>query len=228
MTALRSTANGFEAAVLVGADGVNGVDRAALGLGGAIVYGVALEGNVPYERLSRSALRAARSCSSSATSPAATAGSFRRATTSTSASAAGDTRARSCARTWPCSASAHGFDPDALENLRGHRLPCAGAPRRRGRALLVGDAAGAGRSRLGRRHVRGVRQRRGSPPTAALDLLAGRADARAVPSRRSTARSARTLPPLEGEAALGRFPWAVFTVMRLPVTWGRAREADAR
>ncbi|HWQ28607.1 MAG TPA: hypothetical protein VNN12_06245, partial [Dehalococcoidia bacterium] len=38
----------------------------------------------------------------------------------------------------------YGFDPDALRDLRGHRLPMRrdGAPVARGRALAVGDAAG--------------------------------------------------------------------------------------
>src|SRR3954449_12821410 len=36
---------------VVGADGANGVTAKTLGLGGAIVNGVALEGNLPYERL---------------------------------------------------------------------------------------------------------------------------------------------------------------------------------
>src|SRR6478735_1282510 len=41
--------------VLVGADGANGIAAKALGLGEGIVHGVALEGNVPYGRVSREA-----------------------------------------------------------------------------------------------------------------------------------------------------------------------------
>src|SRR5436305_7626966 len=42
---------------VVGADGANGITAKALRLGGAIVNGVALEGNLPYERLPEDAWR---------------------------------------------------------------------------------------------------------------------------------------------------------------------------
>src|SRR5262245_1223324 len=46
---------GFEGQALIGADGVNGVTARTLGLGGNRVVGVALEGNMPYARMDRSA-----------------------------------------------------------------------------------------------------------------------------------------------------------------------------
>ena len=90
------------------------------------------------------AVRAPRSCSSSPTSRAATRGCSPRATTRTSASAAGRARARSSAIICGGPARRTGSTPSELEELRGHRLPL----RRPGtriageRALLVGDAAG--------------------------------------------------------------------------------------
>ena len=45
-----STGNGSRSRAVIGADGANGTTARSLGLGGAIVNGVALEGNLPYER----------------------------------------------------------------------------------------------------------------------------------------------------------------------------------
>lgn len=73
-----------EAAALVAADGANGAARRALGLGEPRRHAVALEGTLPYGWFRGSAMRGARS-SSSARCQAATAGSFRRRITSTSA-----------------------------------------------------------------------------------------------------------------------------------------------
>src|SRR5438034_1890755 len=48
---LRVGGKPVEVDALVGADGANGITAKALSLGGDIVNGVALEGNLPYERL---------------------------------------------------------------------------------------------------------------------------------------------------------------------------------
>ena len=90
----------FTADAIVGADGANGMTAKAVGLGSGIVYGVAYEGNVSYPPF-RSERYARRSCSSWRTFPAATAGSSRKATTRTSASAAGRAKARRCASISP-------------------------------------------------------------------------------------------------------------------------------
>ena len=88
---------------------------------------------------------AACSCSSSRRFPAATAGSFRRATTSTSASAAGGPKARGCASTSRVLCERYGIDARRAEQPA--RPPPADAPVRRrcsraGARSLVGDAAG--------------------------------------------------------------------------------------
>src|SRR5205823_356063 len=78
-----------EVDALIGADGANGITARSLGLGGAIVNGVALEGNLPYSDLPAGAWRrtfrpetgGARSCWKWRLVPAGTAGSSPRPTT---------------------------------------------------------------------------------------------------------------------------------------------------
>ena len=129
--------------VIVGADGANGQTAKATSLGGAIVHGVALEGNVPY-----SALAADRYLHRAVVELADIPGGYGwvfpkgdHVNVGVGAWAQEGPRlrehlARVCA--------AHGLVPEQLENVRGHRLPL----RRPGtsvageRALLVGDAAG--------------------------------------------------------------------------------------
>ena len=102
-------------------------------------------GTSPWGALDRERVRAARAVVELGVVPAATAGCSRRATTRTSASAAGRAKGRACASISTRLARAHGIDRDALTDVRGHRLPMRRArrqPAARGRVLLVGDAAG--------------------------------------------------------------------------------------
>ena len=101
--------------VLVGADGVNGRIARDAGLGGGILYGIALEGNGP---LPDAAAPGARR-SSSASSRAGTAGCSRRRITPTTASAAGRPRARGCARTCAGSAPSTGSTTAVLTDAAG-------------------------------------------------------------------------------------------------------------
>jgi flavin-dependent dehydrogenase len=50
-TALRVDGERIEVGAIIGADGANGTTGRSLRLGGAVVNGVALEGNLPYDRL---------------------------------------------------------------------------------------------------------------------------------------------------------------------------------
>src|SRR5207244_7868195 len=50
-TRLRVDGEPVEVDTLIGADGANGITARTLGLGGAIVNGVALEGNLAYDEL---------------------------------------------------------------------------------------------------------------------------------------------------------------------------------
>jgi geranylgeranyl reductase family protein len=129
--------------VVVGADGANGQTAKTLGLGGAIVHGVALEGNVPYGVVPEARYRR-RAVVELADIPGGYGWVFPKGdhvNVGVGAWAGEGPRLRDhlaavCA--------AHGLVPGQLESLRGHRLPL----RRPGtrvageRALLVGDAAG--------------------------------------------------------------------------------------
>ena len=95
--AARIGSEAVRAGVLVGADGANGIVARTLGVDDTIVRGVALEGNIPLEALRADLERTA--VIELAALPGDTAGSSRRATTRTSASAAGGARARGCATT---------------------------------------------------------------------------------------------------------------------------------
>ena len=129
--------------VVVGADGANGTTAKALGLGGGIVHGVAYEGNVPYGLVPRERY-AHRAIVELADIPGGYGWVFPKGDHVNVGVGAWQEEgprirthlARVCA--------AHGLDPDALEHLRGHRLPLRrpGTTFANDRGLLVGDAAG--------------------------------------------------------------------------------------
>jgi flavin-dependent dehydrogenase len=108
-----------------------------------------------------------------------------------------------------------------LSDLRGHRLPMRrpGTVLARGRALLIGDAAGA----LDPVSGDGIYEAFVTARLAAehtLALLGGAAET--LEPYEAAVR--RELDPLASagwgaKIALDRFPRAVFAVMRLPVTW---------
>jgi flavin-dependent dehydrogenase len=129
--------------VVIGADGANGTTAKAYGLGGAIVQGVAYEGNVPYTTVSRERY-ARRAVVELGGVPGGYGWVFAKGDHVNVGVGAWQTEgprirahlARLCA--------AHGLEPSALTELRGHRLPMrrAGCRVAGERALLVGDAAG--------------------------------------------------------------------------------------
>ena len=129
--------------VLVGADGANGVVARAIGVDEGIVRGVALEGNVPLE-----AIRVDDVERTAVIELAALPGGYGwvfpkgdHANLGVGGWGSEGPRLRDhLARL----AMAHGVDPGALTQLRGHRLPMRrlGTPAGSGRTLLVGDAAG--------------------------------------------------------------------------------------
>ena len=141
---LRASARSrVRAAFLVGADGANGVVARAAGLGRRDRSRCRARGERSLERARARRRTNAPPGSSSASFRVATAGCFRRAITRTSASAAGWRRGHGCATIstgWRVRTRRSG----AVTDVRGHRLPmrALGAPAARGRALLVGDAAG--------------------------------------------------------------------------------------
>ena len=129
--------------VIVGADGANGSTARALNLGNDIVYGVALEGNVAYGRVSRSRYDA-RAVVELADIPGGYGWVFPKGdhvnvgvgTWQTEGGRLRAFLAQTCA--------AHGLTPSDLSDVRGHRLPLRRPHTRLARehGLVVGDAAG--------------------------------------------------------------------------------------
>lgn len=138
--------DGFRAraGIVIGADGANGISRRALGLGGADPeHMLAYEGNVAVEHFDIAALGDALLIEVD-TVPGGYAWIFPK----------GD-HANVGVGGWPSEGprlrahlarlcTAHGVDPARLVDVRGYRIPMGdlGAPLARGRAALIGDAAG--------------------------------------------------------------------------------------
>lgn len=138
----RIDGEAVRAGVLVGADGANGTVARTIGVDETIVRGVALEGNVPLEALAADLERTA--VIELAVLPGGYGWVFPKGDhANLGVGGWGDEGPRlrdHLARL----ARAHGVDPGALAEIRGHRLPMRrlGTAAGTGRTLLVGDAAG--------------------------------------------------------------------------------------
>ncbi len=208
-----------EAAALVAADGVNGPTRKALGLGGDYVLGVAFEGNVPNEVAgSRYAGLAEIELG---TIPGGYGWVFPKGDHVNVGVGGWEREGPALRDHLRDLCRAHGLPHDRVESLRGHRLPLrrAGSRAARGRAVLVGDAAGLVDPLSGD----GMYEAFVSSRIAAeliLDLLAGR-----IASLDGyTDRLARALGPVTAASwgakiAFDRYPRATFALGRLPPAW---------
>jgi flavin-dependent dehydrogenase len=192
---------------IVGADGVNGVSARALGLGGGTRYGVALEGDAPLEeRFHRRilfelcALRGGY------------AWIFPKADRVNVGVGGWEREAPRLREALHAFTGAHRLGP--LDGVRGYRLPVGdpGAPLARGRALLVGDAAGLVDPLSGDGIYEALLSAR-LAADAVLDLLAGRATSLEPYTGRVRSALARTLgSSWAAKRALDRFPRATFAV----------------
>jgi geranylgeranyl reductase family protein len=227
---------GIEATIVVGADGANGTAARALGLGGPITHGVAFEGNVPYTLLAQHpqakpgdarANQAGRdryrglAYIELGTIPGGYGWVFPKGDHVNFGVGGWEAEgprlrghlAELCRR--------HEVDVDSLENVRGHRLPLrrAGFVPARGRAVLVGDAAGLVDPLTGDGMYEAFVSAR-LASEAALDVLAGRAET----VEPYTERLAKALGPLAGaswgaKVALDRYPRTTFALARAPLVW---------
>ena len=129
--------------LVVGADGANGSTARALGLGNGILHGVALEGNVPFGRVSREAY-ARRAVIELADIPGGYGWVFPKGDHVNVGVGAWETEGPGLREHLRRTCAAHGIEPGELESLRGHRLPLRrpGTRLANERGLLVGDAAG--------------------------------------------------------------------------------------
>jgi geranylgeranyl reductase family protein len=203
----------LETEVVVGADGANGITARSLGLP-PHEHGVALEGNVEYAHVSRE-----RFCGRAVVELGAVPGGYAwvfpkgdHVNVGVGGWGTEGPRLRSHLQVL---CEHYGIELDELTNLRGHRLPMRRPETMlsRGRALLVGDAAGV----LDPVSGDGIYEAVVSGKVAAEHILAGTLEAYepAVRARLDPLSSAGW----GAKMALDRFPRAVFAIMRLPVTW---------
>ncbi len=217
---LQVDGEAVEVDALIGADGANGITARTLGLGGGIVNGIALEGNLPNHELPNGFERGLLMLEL-ATVPGGYGWIFPKADHVNVGVGGWGAEGPRLRRYLRVLCEHHGIELRRLTDVRGHRLPMrrSGTVLTRGRALLVGDAAGVldpvsgdgiyeafVSSRLAAEHV--------------LALLEGRAD----DLRAYHDAVHKELDPLAAagwgaKIALDRFPRAVFAIMRLPVTW---------
>jgi geranylgeranyl reductase family protein len=219
-TELRVDGVRVEVAAVIGADGANGITARSLGLGGAIVNGVALEGNLPYEELPLGSWHG-RLVLELGTVPGGYGWIFPKGDHVNVGVGGWGREGPELRRHLRILCEHYGIELRQLSNLRGHRLPMRrpATVLARGRALLVGDAAGA----LDPVSGDGIYEALVTARLAAeqtLELLQG--DATSLePYEAAVHRELDRLAAAGwgAKVALDHYPRAVFAVMRLPVTW---------
>jgi geranylgeranyl reductase family protein len=197
------------AAALVGADGVNGSIARAAGLGGGILYGIALEGNGPLHPH-----QPGLATVEIGVVPGGYGWVFPKdghANYGVGGWAAEGPRLRDHLRRL---CQVHGFDVRALTDLHGRRLPFRRTTdAARGPVLLVGDAAGLVDPLSGD----GIYEALLSARLAAEAILAGRLGAYSTRLEQATARYAST--SWKAKLVLDRHPRVAFQTARVPAVW---------
>ncbi|HXF51348.1 MAG TPA: geranylgeranyl reductase family protein [Dehalococcoidia bacterium] len=140
---LRANGDVYTGAVLVAADGANGVAARIAGLDPVGQYAVALEGNLPADDALLEQWRDTIALDLGGT-PGGYGWIFPKGDHLNVGVGGWRWIAATLRDRLEALCAAYGLDPAALRDLRGHRLPMRrdGAPLVRGRALAVGDAAG--------------------------------------------------------------------------------------
>ena len=200
----------LDAGVVVAADGCNGTTAKQLGLGGAIVHGVALEANYPHDARFSGAMTLDIACVRGGYGWIFPKSDHINVGVGGNASEGPTLRAvlrRMC--------EAYGVDPDAAADTRGYRLPMRtqGTALVRGNAAAIGDAAGLVDPFSGD----GMYEAFLSAQLVTEAILAGD-----LPSY--IAAVERRIEPLTSagwgaKRAFERFPRTTFALARLPVTF---------
>jgi geranylgeranyl reductase family protein len=209
-----------EAQTLIGADGANGVAARALGLGVDYGHGVALEGNAGYDAVPRERYQG-RLVLELGNVPGGYGWVFPKGDhvnvgVGGWASEGPQLRehlARLCEQ--------HGVSASELVDVRGYRLPYRrpSSPLVRGRALLVGDAAGLLDPLTGDGIYEALVSSRLAAQTVG-DLLEGRArDLSAYHDRVLAAVGSLARTAWRAKRALDQFPRLFFLTAQLPPTW---------
>ncbi len=196
--------------VVVGADGANGIVARTAGLGDEIVRGVALEGNVALARLDEDLSRTA--VIELAVVPGGYGWVFPKGDHANLGVGGWGSEGPALRGHLARLARAHGVDPGALTEVRGHRLPMRplGTAPAAGRVLLVGDAAG----RVDPLSGDGMYEAFVSARLAAEAIVSGDLDGYAVAL--SAALDRHAAASWAAKRAFDRHPRAVFAAARAP------------
>ena len=203
------------ASYLVGADGANGIVARATGLGGGIVRGVALEGNVPWGPLDPEPYRETAWVELGVV-PGGYGWVFPKGDHANVGVGGWLDEGPHLRAHLDRLAREHGVDPSVLTGVRGHRLPMRrlGAAAVRGRALLVGDAAGLVDPLSGD----GIYEAFVSASLAADAILAGRPDA--YEEALSAALDRHAAASWKAKRVADRYPRACLWAVRAPGVFG--------
>jgi flavin-dependent dehydrogenase len=210
----------YEAQLLIGADGVNGVTARALELGGNQHVGVALEGNLPGSEL-RVDYRG-KLVLEFGVVPGGYGWVFPKGDHVNFGVGGWEGEGPALREHLRRLCEAHGVSASDLQEVRGYRLPLR-SPRStlaRGRALVVGDAAGLIDPVSGDGMFEGFLSSQYAAD-AALDVLAGRALNLDPYGPRLARRLATHLWASWGvKVALDRFPKSTFALASTRIVWG--------
>ena len=203
------------ASFLVGADGANGAVARAVGLGDGIVRGVALEGNVPWAALDRADYERAAWVELGVV-PGGYGWVFPKGDHANLGVGGWMEEGPRLRDHLDRLARAHAIDPAQLSDVRGHRLPmrALGTPAARGRALLVGDAAGLVDPLSGD----GMYEAFVSARLAAEAIVAGRPEA--YEASLSAALDRHAAASWKAKRAADRYPRACLWALRAPGVFG--------
>ncbi len=211
----------FQASVLVGADGVNGLTARALGLGGNRHVGVALEGNLSYSKAGRDTYRG-KVVLEFGVVAGGYAWVFPKAEHMNFGVGGWGSEGPALRRHLERLCAAHGVSAKDLEDVRGYRLPLRSpsSTLARGRALVIGDAAGLIDPVSGDGMFEGFLSSLYASE-AVLDLLDGRASSVDAYGPRLAQRLSTHLWASWGaKVALDRFPRTMFGIASTRIVWG--------
>ena len=197
------------AAVLVGADGVNGSVARAAGLGGGVLYGIALEGNGPL-----SEGQAGRATIELGVVPGGYGWVFPKAGHANYGVGGWASEGPRLRQYLHSLCAQHGVDSTVLTDVQGRRLPIRRTTEaQHGPVLLVGDAAGLVDPLSGD----GIYEALLSARLAAESILAGRIDEYSQALEDVLDRYARS--SWKAKLVLDRHPRAAFEIARIPQVW---------
>jgi flavin-dependent dehydrogenase len=208
------------ARTLVGADGVNGVCGRALGLGGNQAIGVAIEGNASYDKLRTDGYRG-RIVLELGVVPGGYGWVFPKGDHANVGIGGWGSEGPRLREHFQGLCEQHGVRVGELEDVRGYRLPLR-SPRStlaRGRALIVGDAAGLIDPISGDGMYEGFLSSK-LASEAVLDLLEGRKTSLDPYGPRLAGLLATHLWASWGvKGALDRFPRTTFALASTRIVW---------